>query len=350
LGGLEKIRRFAVQNNVGVLFVGGGLAEGDMAVLQELWPTVLHRKHDYSPRKIRQAAVVLVEGRHGMSSLIGADGRLITHPLEQFGIGLIFCATRRQAEQLYQKVYAKHPSAWLAIENSKVTILQSTLHDIADMRCFLTYSRGVLGMGANTQDVRFLVLDAHAFRAISSFNPGAITPEAFALARAEERLALIIQNIGRALRGEKDKTVVVFVLNADQRLADVVRKSPAIVDGSELPPVFPVGNDLESLVDQARTWLAKNGGDWPDAGPSGVSDRRRKGRPKRSAESVFAEAEMAISRGDSWSMFRRQEHPDRVLTQDQMTSLKELFQKCVPMDAVQQQEPDRPQVAKTASG
>src|SRR5262249_23082215 len=199
---------------------------------------LISREHPYSPRKIRQAAVVLVEGRHGVGSLRDENGRLITQPLEDFGTGLIFCAMRRQAESLFADVNLSSPSAWLATENVKQTILSSSLHRTADLGCFITYSRGVMGLGANIENVRFLVIDALAFRSISGFNPGEITPQAFEQARAQERLALILQNIGRALRGGADKTAVLIILNSDPELEQAISQSKALVEGSQLPPLL----------------------------------------------------------------------------------------------------------------
>jgi hypothetical protein len=115
-------------------------------------------------------------------------GRLLTEPLEALGIGLVFCARRRLARSLYDAVRVSHPTVRLAEENDAVTSLRQSLHDIQDLRCFVTYSRGVLGFGANIADVRFPVVDALAFRAIASFTPGVISPAEFERARAEERL------------------------------------------------------------------------------------------------------------------------------------------------------------------
>ena len=56
--------------------------------------------------------------------------------------------------------------------------------------------------------------------------------------------------------------------NAVLCLLAVLRATPAIVEGSELPPVIATGKDLEPLIRQARRWLETDGGDWPDPDPA----------------------------------------------------------------------------------
>jgi hypothetical protein len=177
--------------------------------------------------------------------------------------------------------------------------------------------------------VRFLVLDAVAFRAISGFNPGEITPEAFEKARAEERLALLMQNLGRAMRGEPGKTVVLFVLNPDKALKDAIEKSSALTDGAELPLVSASGKDLVCLVDQAGRWLAADGGEWPRLVPGAASSiqlGRPKGAGKRTKDEVLVAAQAALERGTNWSDFRRSEHPQRSLSVDELNELKARFE------------------------
>jgi hypothetical protein len=195
-----------------------------------------------------------------------------------------------------------------------------------------------MGLGANIEDVRFVVLDASAFRAISGFNPGEITPQAFERARAEERLALILQNLGRAVRGEADKTAVLIILNGDPELEWAIRGSRALIEGSEVPPAFARGKDLVALVDQARRWLAAGGGDWPEAdtGMAEPSRRgRRKGSTKWTAESMTREAEVAAASGMSWTEFSRKYHPRRVLGEEELEEIKPLFSGNMAEDAVE---------------
>jgi hypothetical protein len=327
LAGLEQMRRFAQEQQVGIIFAGATLIPDDADVLREVWPELLERSHPYPARKIRQAAVVFLDGRHATGALLNA-GRLVTGPLEELGLGLVFCTTRSKAEVLYKAVRSDHPSTRLAAENDEVLSTLTYLHESAPLGCYVTYSRGVLGHGANIRGIRFLVVDALAFRAIASFTPGTMTPEAFERARAEERLELMLQNIGRALRGEEGKTVVMIVLNADAPLRTAIETSPAIVEGSELPPVFATGDDLGLLVDQARRWFEAGGGDWPEPDPT-KAVRKRAGRPRGSAtrteESILAAAETALAARTTWREFRRKEHPERVLAAEKIAELKARF-------------------------
>jgi hypothetical protein len=180
-----------------------------------------------------------------------------------------------------------------------------------------------LGLGANVEGIRFLVIDALAFRSISSFTPGEVTPAEFARAQAEERLALIMQNIGRALRGEAGKTVVLIAINADEPLRTAIKSSPAIIEGSDLLPVIVSGTNLPMLVDQAGRWLKAGGGEWPE--PDQTKATKRKGRPKRTKESVLAAAEVAIKDGIKWRDFAQKQNVRRVLTPEETESLRAQF-------------------------
>ena len=142
------------------------------------------RVHTYPPRKIGQVGVVFASGHHGVGALV-EEGKLVTEPLEAFGLGLVFVARKRVALALYDAIREGHPSVRLAEENDEVSYLRRTLHEDKELGCYVTYSRGVLGI-VNIHDVRFLAVDANAFRAVASFTPGEITPEEFRRARAEE--------------------------------------------------------------------------------------------------------------------------------------------------------------------
>ena len=239
---------------------------------------------------------------------------------------MVFCPTRRSAESLYDRVARDHPTARLAVENDEEMRTKKTLHAEGELRTYITYSRGVLGLGANLRDLRFLVADAHAFRAISSFTPGLISPEEFARARAEERTGLLLQNLGRALRGEGGKTAVLVVLNADQELLEVLETAPAILQGSELPPVLATGEDLKILIDQASRWLAQDGGDWPAPNPSLQAPPPRGRRARKTREQVLEAAATAIQAGMSWKEFRHSHHPQRQLSPEELGELKARFE------------------------
>jgi hypothetical protein len=123
--------------------------------------------------------------------------------------------------------------------------------------------------------LRSLVVDANAFPRISSFTPAEVTIESFARMRAEERAALILQNVGRGLRGETGKTLARLVLNADPGMREPLAAAPAIVRGSEEPPVTISGADLGVLLDQARRWL--------EAGAARLAVRRPDRRQREAA-------------------------------------------------------------------
>jgi hypothetical protein len=322
--GLERIRRFATQWGVGVVFTDATLCPADFEVLKAVWPDLVERSHPYPDRKIRQVAVVTPEGYHGVGSLVGEDGRLVTAPLEAHGIGLVFTPVKRAAKTLFDCVAKEQPTCRLAVENYSHNAVVANLHTDSPAGTYVTYARGILGIGANVLGTRHLLVDANSFRSVSGFTPGEITPEEFARQRAEERLSLVLQNVGRALRGEKDKTVSIFILNADNELLEVIRTAPAIVQGSELPPVFAKGKDLRQLVDQADRWLAAGGGEWPAEDPS-KGKTRKVGRSKRTKESLLEAAEQAIKRGCNWKEFRLKEHPQRVLTAEDLERLKARF-------------------------
>jgi hypothetical protein len=343
MAGLEQIRRFAVQERVGIVFTGATMSSADMRVLTEVWPELAVQHHAYTERKIRQIALVFPEGYHGPDSLLGADRRLITEPLETLGRGVIFCARKAIARSLYDVAKVAHPELWLVEENDRWVMLGGGLHEgPVETRCTVTYCRGVLGLGANVLGIRFLVVDARAFRPVASFNPAEITPEEYERTKAEERLATIEQNLGRAIRGEPGKTVVLILLNADEPLKAALQESEAIIQGSELPPVVAEGGrDLPQIVDQARRWLEAGGGDWPDKDPNKTNTKRAgrpKGSTKRTKESILEAAEAALEAGETWSDFARRENVRRVLSPEEMGELKARF------NAPDPPEPGKPSV------
>jgi hypothetical protein len=333
---LEQIRRFALKHHVGVVFLGAGLSGEDRAVMREVFPGLIPKDLPYPARKIRQAAVIFADGYHGPASLVNKNTyMLITESLEAFGPGLVFVPMRRKAVELFEAIREHHHTATLIEENNQV---KRTAHGpirengkrlhTSTTGTYLTYSRGVLGTGANILGLRFLVVDALAFRAISGFNPGELTPEAFKRARAEERLHLVMQNIGRAIRGEAGKTVVIIVLNADEDLRQAIQESPALLEGSDIPPVFACGKKLEVIVESAGRWLHANGGEWSQEVPSKATSKqggRPKGSTKRTKESILRSAERAIKRGMDWRTFSRKHNLNRVLNEDEMRELQTKF-------------------------
>jgi hypothetical protein len=324
LAGLERLRRFAVDQQVGVIFAGANFSPDDQALLRELWPDLVVRSHPYPARKIRQLAIVAPEGHYGAGGLVAEDGRLVTAPLESIGPGLVFLATKKVASGLYDRVYPNQPSVSFVDGGQVEWRNRHGVVNEAQTMTYLTYSRGVLGLGANLPGTRFLVVDSLAFRAIGSFTPGEITPEEFEAARAQERMSILIQNVGRLLRGEEGKTAVLFLLNADKELLQAIAASAAVVEGSELPPVVTTGRDLVQLVDQARRWLEAGGGDWPEADPNTKSSKRP-GRKRKTPQSLLAEVDPALKAGMTWRDFRQKYKPQRYLSQEKVEELKRRF-------------------------
>lgn len=325
---MEKIRRHAAAHGAGVIFAGATFGPDDAEVMRSVWPALVDREHGHPDRKLDRVAIVTPAGYHGVAALVGEDGRLVTAPLEAHGKGLVFCPRRASATALYEAVAMRQPSARLAVENHEQLSTRKTLHDRGEvpLGTFVTYSRGVLGTGANILHIRHLVVDANAFRAIGSFTPGTMTPEEFNRNRAEEQTALILQNVGRALRGEVGKTVVIIVLNADDHLLAALKANPAILQGCERPPVFATGGkDLGQLVDQAGRWLAAGGGDWPAPDPAKAKPNRAGRTSRKTREDVLATAEDAINACVEWRVFVTKHHPQRYLDAAELDALKTRF-------------------------
>jgi hypothetical protein len=137
-------------------------------------------------------------------------------------------------------------------------------------------------------------------------------------------MSIMTQNVGRLLRGEEDKTAVLILLNADPELIRAIAQSPAVIEGSEMPPVVVTGKDPVQLVDQARRWLEADGGEWPAADPD-RKNPKKKGRKPRSRESVLAAVDAAIERGMSWRDFRQKCNPQRHLSPEELEQARQRF-------------------------
>jgi hypothetical protein len=322
--GVEMLRRYQEEHGAAVAFLGAMEIPSDLATLRAAWPGLAVRRHEAEGRRIHQAAFAFLDGSATIKSLLAEDRTLRTAALERHGgLGIIFGPRRQAAVELYALVRDTHPSCRLADGNDRhETLLHG--HDRAEERVIITYSRGVLGIGANLLGLRYLVLDAHAYQSPFNFNPDESTPEAFAQVREDDRAAICFQNIGRAFRGEEDKTVVILVLNADPAFREAIRLSPGAADACERPPVFVAGPDLANLIDAADRWLEAGGGEWPESPVT--SARRRGGHKPKSAEDVYQAALACIKAGVSWRDFNAKHRPSRVLTAEQMEHVKQQFQ------------------------
>ena len=57
--------------------------------------------------------------------------------------------------QVFDQIKEQHPSVRLAVENDEETIVRRTLHRDDEAKCWLTYSRGVMGLGVNILGLKF---------------------------------------------------------------------------------------------------------------------------------------------------------------------------------------------------
>jgi hypothetical protein len=328
---LASIRQYTEEYGTAVSFLGATMIADDREILEEVFPAIKVTTHPYPTRRIKSLALVSIPWRRGPGSLIGEDGRLVTAPLEYLGTALVFCATKKKARGLYREVRSRHASCYFAIENDKEIFLNEHITAQQDCKTAVTYTRGVLGKGVNLKDVRTLIVDVNAFRPISSFTPGELTIEEFERARTRERCALMIQNVGRVLRGEKGKTACVVLLNADDEFVKELMASPSIQEGCEEPALRPAaGGDIEQVMDQCRRWLDAGGGDWPPPDASIKKAKKkpgpRKGQTTKSLELTLASAQEAAARGDTWRQFARAHHPERYLSGKDL----ELVRACFP--------------------
>jgi hypothetical protein len=325
-----SVKDYTERYGTSVAFLGATMIADDREILEEAFPGIKENKYPYPTRRIKQLALIEESAVRGIASLVGGDGKLVTHQLEDLGVVLVFCGTKREAKDLYRHVHRKHKTCYLAIENDKEVILNEHVTSLQKFKSSIAYTRGALGKGVNLENVRTLVINADAYRPISSFTPGQLTPEEFDRARSRERSALIMQNVGRVLRGEAGKTACVILLNADNDLIRELQDSPAIQESSTLAPVFAqTPGDLEQLVDQCYRWLHAEGGIWPEPDPSKAKTAkprgRRSGRKNKTAESVFDEAKLAFASGVALRDFWKKNHPDRHLNEAQLSELRALF-------------------------
>jgi hypothetical protein len=253
------------------------------------------------------------------------EGHLLTGPMEAIGKALLFCPLKRIARRFYDLVRGESPQVRLAMENYEENAVRKPLVGRARARAIVSYSRGVLGAGANVRGLRVLIVDTNAFRSVSGFNPEGIDPMAFAEARAQDRIALMFQNIGRLIRGDKGLTVVLILIGMDEDMRKAVRDSELIRSGSELPPVFVSRSDPEVIAAEATNWLVSGGPDeWPELTKETPPEPMKR-RPKRTADEIRALAEFAAKEGVVWRDFSKKHNLNRTLTPDELNAIKIAF-------------------------
>jgi hypothetical protein len=320
-----NLRAYAARCRASVVFLGATLTDADGEVLEAGFPGIEAVEYPYPARKVRSLAIVMPTGRHGDESLI-RDKMLITKGIERHGKVVYFYATARKTDLAYDRVRVTHRSVRIFRENDRTRDISGHHAAREPGQCIVTYLRGVHGVGVNIQDVVLLVIDAEAFRPKRSFNPDELTAEAFEKARAEERVAKLIQVVGRAARGEPGKVVAVILRNADDDLRAAVREMGWLGECSETPPLFPeVGDDLGIIIDQVDRWLEARGGDWPkpDMAAAIKQPRPERGRRDSPAE-LLGLARDKKAEGMSYREFCRWKHLDRH-PEDLREMIKEIF-------------------------
>lgn len=291
--------KYCRERNVGLLMTGATVSDRDIAIIKSVYgEDVEVVKHKYSNEKIEQVAIVGITGpRQAYSSIMVEDEErrktLIYQRLEKHGRGVVFVPRKYQAEYVFKQCSPYQRSLCGVFENNQKQWDISTIEKPAwtPNHTILTYSRGALGLGVNVKGTVFLHVDANAYRAIGSFNPATISPEEYTKHQEDERISVLLQNIGRALRGEKGKRVVLFIANADEALIKALAASQAVLEGSEKPPVVVTGEDHQKLIEEADGWLGT--GKWvPSAKPE--KKRGSGGRPTgsdRTIESITTQLE-----------------------------------------------------------
>ncbi|MBV8266646.1 MAG: hypothetical protein JO252_10000 [Planctomycetaceae bacterium] len=334
LYGLEKIRRYAERHGRGVVFADGTPTESVLKPVREVFPDLETIDFPDQARKIEQVALVALEGYHSLEALVTPDRTLVFDPLHEVGKGLVFTALEERARRLFKMLRNRPGGAALrlATDGDLEGDWASSITP-GNAGTILASSHGYLGRGANLLDLRYLVVDANLYHYAAGFNTATITAEEFARLRAEDRLVTLRQNLGRALRGEPGKRVVVFVLDADADLVAYLRSLPALVAGSERPPLVVWRPALAHAVAEAKIWLTTPGGDWP-AIPPPEAPRKGRGRPPFDPDQkaatkakIRAAARQESQAGKTWREFARRHHPDRaeLFQAKELEELKDLF-------------------------
>jgi hypothetical protein len=323
---LEVMRRHIADHRVSVAFLGATPLPSDRDDLAAVFDDLETTRYPYSNSLIRQIAIVASQEETRIGDWIDDRGRPLFAELDACGPGLAFLGKKREADDYWRLVRDAYPECRLVTEDRERECTDTLIEppkDVVGMR--ITHIRGVLGRGANLDGLTWIVLDANSFRAISSFNPEWITEGSYELARAQEREAMVLQALGRLLRGVPGHRVVLILLNADEALLQALAASPAIREACELPPIVMVRDSHTQIVREAVEWLDAGGDDWPNLPDQGAPPKDPNGRPKRSCEDIVRAAEVAIAKGVVWSEFKRKSHPERVLDAAGVAALKARF-------------------------
>lgn len=311
-------------------------------------------EHEAPVRKIERLAIASIQGYTTISSLTKGPRnarKIVTEPLEEFSPVLLFAATKAHAVGLYRAVEGHHPGVRLIANRTSISTQVATRiaaefrDDGSPPKTLIHYARGPLGTGANFLGLRTLVVDCSAYRRLASFTPGTIDRDAFEENQARERAAIVVQNVGRLLRGEPGKVALLVLLNAEPQLVEALARDPFIRQSVEHEPVVtPRYESPEALVQDACRWHGSNGVDpWQcsevsyavresqrmTAANAERSECRRNTRESRRAvnrERLRSEAERAAREGESWRAFARRTHIERHFDMSEIETMRVLFE------------------------
>ena len=293
---IEAMRRYAEEHGTGLVFLEGTPLDADLEVLHAVFPELVERAHPHSSRKIRQVAVMTMSGRVSINSLVSEDRHLVTSRLEKHGGVLIFSSVKKEAEELYKRIRTNEKSCGLVDGND--ILCCHPVRSAGEFRCWIAYMRSVLSRAVNLVGMVTIVVDASSFRPISSFNPSSMAKDEFQRSRDDEHLSLLLQVIGRILRGDAEKRAAVIVLNAPSGLTRTLPECPVFREACKLTPIFREGDDILQVVDQFDRWLAGEGDEFPPPNPE---LRRPKGRPRAGRDEREKRAIQMAQEGQKWS-------------------------------------------------
>ena len=267
---LEQLRRFCEQSHASVLFAGATPLPDDADILRAVFGKMSEVSRPYPDRRIKQILLVFPDGRHGWGSLIDRDGKLIASTIEECGPQLIFTPTKSRAIGPSTTRCATTRRE-LVVERDRGDGQQEAITHRAAARRRSSRTAGASSASATTGcwacgawwwSLRL------AFRAIGSFTPEEITPEAFARLRRTDSPDPPGPRQGPARRGRQDHRPGGPQCRPGNPRGD--RRGPGHRPGSRGAAGGSVvaGEDLGVLLDQAKRWLDAGGGPAPEPDPS----------------------------------------------------------------------------------
>jgi hypothetical protein len=307
----QALKRYAERFGTSLTFLDAYPLENDLEVLRAVFPGLIVHRHPHTAAKIRQAAVVAVSGQVGVDALVGDDRRYVTYPLEKHSRVLIFSGYKKDAEQLYWSVPQSLQTYGLLDGNDIIS--RTPVRAAGDFLGWVVYNRGVISRAVNLVDSTTLVVDCSSFRPYRSFNPSELSEYGLDQARAEEHRALLVQIIGRVLRGAPDKKVGIIPLNCPDEVLKSLHASDLFRTTCEQEPIFSKSNDIIQAIDQMDRWLAEDSENFPAPNPAVRCFRRRYQNVQANVEMEAIELAKA---GANWSAIYRKLNLHRLSPED----------------------------------